>query len=327
MSAEGDIGLVDPGLRRPSGASRPRAAVVLGAGGARGLAHIGVLEALEERGYEIAAIAGSSMGALVGAMYAAGRLDDYKAWAFGHDKREIFALLDFAYGQGGLFKGERIMAALREIVGDVTIESLPIPYVAVATDIQSQRELWLTRGSLFDAVRASIAIPGIFTPIRIAGRDLVDGGLLDPLPIAATRHALVDLVVAVDVNARTPRRMPGAPAEPEPEPEPVQIDAGPRVRLGAWLSALTERRRVAPAGSQQGIFDLMLRSLDTMQGQISRLQAALDPPDVLVRVPRASAAFYEFWRARELAGLGNDLAHRALDTLVENDAEGARSGR
>ncbi|MBS7458822.1 patatin-like phospholipase family protein [Coralloluteibacterium stylophorae] len=306
---------VERGGVEPGGA-RPRVALVLGAGGARGLAHVGVIQALEARGYEIAAIAGTSMGALVGAMYAAGKLDEYRAWAFAHDKREIIGLLDFAYGQGGLFKGERIIGALREMVGDIDIESLPLPYVAVATDIQTQRELWLTRGSLFDAVRASIAIPGIFTPITIAGRELVDGGLLDPLPIAATRHALVDLVVAVDVNARSPRRLPGLPAEPEPEPEPLDVGGGPRARMAALLGGLLERRRPGEP-PRPGMLDLMLRSLDTMQGQISRLQAALDPPDVLVRVPRTSANFYEFWRARELAELGERIAGDALDALVE----------
>lgn len=304
-----------PGAVQPGG-SPPRVALVLGAGGARGLAHIGVIQALEARGYQIAAIAGSSMGALVGATYAAGKFDAYRAWAFSHTKREVFGLLDFAYGQGGLFKGERVIGALRELVGDMAIEHLPIPYLAVATDIQAQRELWLTRGSLFDAVRASIAIPGIFTPVVVAGRELVDGGLLAPLPIAATRHALVDLVVAVDVNARTPRRMPGSPAQPEPEPAPLMVDAGARARMLAWFGGLVERRRPPRAEPvPTGMLELMLRSLDTMQGQISRLQAAMDPPDVLVRVPRGSAAFYEFWRAEELAEMGRELTDKALDEL------------
>lgn len=302
---------------------RPRVALVLGSGGARGLAHIGVIEALLARGYEISGLAGSSMGALVGAMYASGHLEAYKAWAFSHDKRVVFSLVDFAYGQAGLIKGDRVIAALREMVGDVRIEDLPIPYLAVTTDIQAQREFWLTHGSLFDAVRASIAIPGVFTPVTLNGRELVDGGLLNPLPVAATRYAQADLVVAVDVNARTLRRLPGTLAQLEADPEEQGLsDSGMRARMTTWLSGLADAKRTVLAVAPQtaGMVELMLRSLDTMQGQISRLQIALDPPDVLVQVPRSSAASYEFWRARELAELGAELASKALDELEERSA-------
>ena len=175
-------------------------ALVLGAGGARGIAHVGVIQALEARGYRIAGIAGASMGSLVGGIYAAGRLNEYSEWARGLQRGDVLRLLDFAFGYPGLIRGERVIGALRELVGEHLIEELPIPYVAVATDLVRQREVWLTRGKLFDAIRASIAIPMVFTPHEFDGRELVDGGLLSPVPIAATRAMRADRVIAVDVN-------------------------------------------------------------------------------------------------------------------------------
>ena len=179
-------------------------ALVLGSGGARGLAHIGVIEALEQAGFRIAAIAGASMGALVGGIHAAGRLHDYRDWVTTLKRSDVVRLLDFAFGHPGLIKGEKLIGVMRELVGEHRIEELPIPFTAVATDLATQREVWLNRGPLFDAIRASIAIPMVFTPHRIGGRELVDGGLLAPLPIAATRLTHVDMVVAVDVNDRVP---------------------------------------------------------------------------------------------------------------------------
>jgi NTE family protein len=265
-----------------------RIALVLGAGGARGLAHIGVIEALEARGFSIAAIAGASMGALVGGIHAAGHLPAYRDWIEAQQRSDILRLLDVAFGAAGLIRGERVIATLRELVGEHRIEDLPIPFVAVATDLATQREVWLQSGPLFDAIRASIAIPMVFTPHVVDGRELVDGGLLAPVPLTATRGFRCDAVIAVDLNGRSPR-VPGAPAPPVP-PVPT---VGPRA-FGAML-------------------DLMSRSLDTMHSQMARLQLAQDPPDLVIRLPRDAAAFYEYWRARELRELGRRAAEAALD--------------
>ncbi|KFN49822.1 hypothetical protein P873_08860 [Arenimonas composti TR7-09 = DSM 18010] len=324
---------------------RGRIALVLGAGGARGLAHIGVLQVLRERGYEVAGISGSSMGALVGGIFAAGRLDEYCDWACALERRGVLRLLDFAFGSPGLFHGERVIGALRELVGDHRIEELPIPYVAVATDLARQREVWLTRGRLFDAIRASIAIPMIFTPHRVGRRDLVDGGLLAPVPIAPTRAMHVDRVIAVDVNAPAPwnNPLPQAVASPSPAPAVTATDThaadrdasageagsesalvagevagGPRLRerMAAIWESIVHRAESEPAPAApkpHGLVDLMARSLDTMQAQMARIQLAQDPPDLLIQVSGESALFYEFWRARELVELGRDAAERALD--------------
>lgn len=300
-------------------ARRKRVALVLGAGGARGLAHIGVIEALEARGFEIAAIAGSSMGALVGGIHAAGKLEAYRDWADRLVRNDVLRLLDVTFGASGLIRGERVIGTLRELVGDHRIEGLPIPYVAVATDLATQREVWFQHGPLFDAIRASIAIPMVFTPHEVNGRELVDGGLLAPLPLAATRGFHCDYVVAVDLNARSPRVPPSEPV-PLRESEMFNDDA-PLVaanwksRVASWFSAPAPANGPAvpaPAGGIASLLDLMSRSMDTMHSQMTRLQVAQDPPDLVIRIPRDSATFYEFWRARELRERGRELAEEAL---------------
>jgi NTE family protein len=308
-------------------AKSPRVALVLGSGGARGLAHIGVIEELEAAGFQIAATAGASMGALVGGIHAAGRLADYRDWVGALERGDVLRLLDFAFGHPGLIKGEKLIGVMKELVGEHRIEELPIPFTAVATDLATQREVWLNRGPLFDAIRASIAIPMVFTPHRVGGRELVDGGLLAPLPIAATRQNHADLVIAVDVNDRVPaalrhfrRQQRGAATLPEPEPPPAVVDDSLRARVSALVESLFEKRAAAPA--QPGLLDLMSRSLDTMQAQLSRLQLALDPPDVLIRVPRDTCMFHEYWRAREVIEVGREAARHALQALRGGDATG-----
>lgn len=297
----------------------PSVALVLGAGGARGLAHIGVIEAIEARGLRIAAIAGTSMGALVGGIYASGQLPAYRDWALGLTRSDVFRLLDFGIGRPGLFTGDRLMAELQQIVGQHRIESLPIPFTAVATDLRAQREVWLTQGPLFDAIRASMAIPLVFTPVKLGGRELVDGGLLNPVPIAAMRQALVDVVIAVDVNART-----ASARTRESQPANGGARESARLPVAAGGEADAEEETVGSmfaqwftrkAGEQAktGLVDLMARSLDTMQGQLSRMQLAFDPPDILIRIARDSSFFYEFWRTGELIEIGRKQADHALD--------------
>ncbi len=302
----------------------PSVALVLGSGGARGLAHIGVIEAIEARGLRIVAIAGSSMGALVGGIYASGRLPAYRDWALELTRTDVFRLLDFGIGRPGLFTGDRLMDELEEIVGQHRIESLPIPFTAVATDLRAQREVWLTRGPLFDAIRASMAIPLVFTPVKLGGRELVDGGLLNPVPIAAMRQALADVVVAVDVNVRA-ANAPAANAHghearraltgsQDPAQLPVATGAeeeADKDTAGSMFAQWFTRKAAEQA--QTGLIDLMARSLDTMQGQLSRMQLAFDPPDILVRISRDSSFFYEFWRTRELIEIGRQQADHALD--------------
>ena len=181
----------------------PTVALTLGSGGARGMAHMGVIQWLEEHDFEIISISGSSIGALVGGIYAAGKLPLYRDWVCGLERSNILKLLDLSFSRTGIFKGERIMAHLKDMLGDVRIEDLPIPYTAVATDINRERAVWLNEGSLFDAIRSSIAVPTVFTPHYHQGLWLVDGGLVDPVPVAATRNVHADVSIAVNLNQPT----------------------------------------------------------------------------------------------------------------------------
>lgn len=177
-----------------------RVALVLGSGGARGYAHIGVIQELEARGYEIACVAGCSMGAVVGGIYAAGKLDEYREWTESLDYLDVLRLLDVSFRLGAI-RGEKVFGRIREIVGEIDIEQLPIPFTAVATDLTNQQEIWFQEGCLHQAMRASAAIPSLFTPVMQGNRMLVDGGILNPLPIVPVVSSHCDLIIAVNLNA------------------------------------------------------------------------------------------------------------------------------
>ena len=285
-------------------------ALALGAGGARGLAQIGVIEALQARGLRIGAIAGSSSGALVGGACAAGKLGELRDWLQRTNRAGMLRLLDPGFGRPALFTGNRLVAALREVVGTPRIEDLPIDFTAVAVDLIRQREVWLRQGDLWDAVRASFAIPGLFTPFVVHGRELVDGGLLAPLPITATRMSDAHRLIAVDMHG-FPKVPSGQLArDDDPQPEPANaierfIDRHFGDDEDSTDAPLPDRRL--------GLTDVMARALDTMQAQIARVQMALDPPELLIRIPRDACQFYEFWRAAELIEVGRREAELALD--------------
>lgn len=265
-----------------------------------------MIEVLQARGLDIEAVAGTSCGALVGGAFAAGKLDELRDWMTRTSRREMLRLLDPGLGRPAMFTGTRLVRALREVVGEPRIEDLPIDFTAVAVDLLRQREVWLRRGDLWDALRASFAIPGIFTPLNMGGMELVDGGLLAPLPITATHLAGAHRVVAVDIHGSTPQR----------RDEPVRVvDAKadePAVGLlGRWMDRFGEE--AATPTHRFGLMEVMSRALDTMQERIARVQLALEPPELLIRIPRDACQFYEFWRAAELIDIGRREAEKALD--------------
>jgi len=318
--------------------------VVLGSGGARGYAHIGVIEELIEQGFDIRSVAGSSMGALVGGVYAAGKLREYREWVRTLQKLDVLRLVDWSWRGGGLIKGERIIGALKELVGETDIEQLPLAYTAVAVDIDAEREVWFSRGSLFEAIRASISIPTVFRPHYYEGRRLVDGGLLNPVPITPTLRDFTDFTIAVDVNApeempsqrevpvTRPEREPPAPhiysdieaalgAEAAPslpaELTPPRALGGYRHQFAQLLERMLERRsrRVAIPAShmpEMGMVELFARSLDTVQATLTRFKLAAQPADLLIEIPRDACAFYEFHRAEELIEVGRQRTREAL---------------
>ncbi|MGN2243514.1 patatin-like phospholipase family protein [Frateuria sp. GZRR33] len=292
-------------MSQPAPADAPRqptVALALGAGGAKGLAHIGVIEEIERQGYTIGAIAGSSMGALIGGIYAMGKLDVYRDWVCKLARFDVLRLVDWTF-RGGLIKGERIIETLRELIGDARIEDLPLAYTAVATDIDREREVWLTRGQLFDAIRASIAIPTIFRPHTIEGRRLVDGALLNPVPVTPLIRERAEIVFAISLDGPSGALVaPERDAEAEPGPEP------------GWLRRLFSHGEDKPARVHEpGALALLNQSMDLMQSNLSRLRLAAYEPDLLIEIPRDAAATYEFYRASELIELGRTRTREALE--------------
>ncbi len=294
----------------PRIASGEPVALALGAGGARGLAQIGVIEALQARGMNIVAVAGSSSGALIGGVFAAGKLAEFGARLAGMSRGEFLRLLaQPAFEADGLVRGDRLVDAMREVVGDPLIETLPIDFVAVAVDLLRQREVWLRSGPLWPALRASFAFPGVFTPGNVHGRDLVDGGLLAPLPIAATRLSDAHRLIAVDMHG-WPEKPSGHPTQ-QGDQEAAQPAPS---ALGRWMGRQLDRVRDSEEDEPgMSLTEVMGRSVDIMQGQIARVQMALDPPELVIRIPRDACQFYEFWRAAELIDIGRREAEKALD--------------
>jgi NTE family protein len=321
-----------------------RVALALGSGGARGYAHIGVINELHERGHEIVGIAGSSMGALVGGLEAAGKLDQYTTWAGSLTQRAVLRLLDPSIASAGVLRAEKILDGVREILGEVTIEDLPIPYTSVATDLITGKSVWIQRGPVDDAIRASIAIPGLITPHVLNGRLLGDGGILDPLPMAPIAAVAADVTIAVSVSGD--------------DPEARTRDKESRQSGGDWLnrmwrssSSLLDTRAarslldtatgravlgrfavaddepvetsLGPAVPKLGAFEVMNRVIDIAQAALARHTLAAYPPDLLIEVPRTVCRSLDFHRAYEVIEIGQELASVALESLADSENRSA----
>jgi len=292
-----------------------RVSLVLSAGGARGYAHIGAIEELEARGFTIGAIAGSSMGALVGGLYALGTLPQYRDWVLSLDFFDVLRLVDFGFSEAGMIKGDRVFERMSYLFGDARIEDLPVPFTAVATDLHRQKEVWLREGSVKTAIRASLAIPMVLTPVWLDNRLLVDGGVLNPLPVAATVLDQTDLVVAVDVNAshgNRPGTRPPAPPPAEEQDRQAAFQAG----IAGFLNSVgwSTRRR---SGHELGMFEVTYQVLETMQQSITRYKIAGYSPDILVQVPATGFNFYDFHKAYDLIEMGRRETAAALDKAAD----------
>lgn len=324
--------------RRPGGPARARVALALGSGGARGYAHIGVINELRDRGYEIVGIAGSSMGALVGGLQAAGRLDDFAAWAKDLTQRAVLRLLDPSITAAGVLRAEKILDAVRDILGEASIEELPIPYTAVTTDLIAGKSVWLQRGPVDEAIRASIAIPGMIAPHVVDGRLLADGGILDPLPMAPIAAVNADLTIAVSLSGSETEAEREAESNPATEwlnrmvRNTTALFDGVLNRFGASVpedeieSQTAEvEQPIEPAAEPEapklgGRFEVMNRTIDIAQAALARHTLAAYPPDLLIEVPRSACRSLEFHRAAEVIDFGRDLASRTLDTLDPPDS-------
>lgn len=304
--------------------------LALGSGSARGLAHIGVLRALDEAGLAVQAIAGSSIGALIGAIAASGRLGDVEERFLAFDWRAIAGLLDPVFPRSGLIDGHKITEFVRAHVPAARIEDLPIPFRAVTTDLHTGQEVVIASGDLIEAVRASIAVPGIFTPVRSGARVLLDGGLVNPVPVSVVRAMGADTVIAVDLNhdiaTRRVRRAaapkPAGPAVPPPPPAETLAGRGRFQQLGGAVMAERLRALGSPALAQfnawlrrdtlPGIFDVLLGSIDIMQARITQANLREYPPDLLIQPTLGQVRFMEYDRAGTIIEAGYACARDQL---------------
>ncbi|MDG4665995.1 patatin-like phospholipase family protein [Mycobacterium sp. 236(2023)] len=319
-----------------------RVALALGSGGARGYAHIGVINELRERGHEVVGIAGSSMGALVGGLEAADKLDEFAVWASSLTQRAVLRLLDPSITSAGVLRAEKILDAVREILGEITIEELPIPYTSVATDLITGKSVWMQRGPVDDAIRASIAIPGVITPHVLDGRLLADGGILDPLPMAPIAAVNADVTIAVSISGEDPEaqrreresrpptadwlnrmwRSSSSLLDTKAARSLLETPTG-RAVLGRFVAgddeplAVPEDEPNLPDIPKLGGFEVMYRVIDIAQAALARHTLAAYPPDLLIEVPRTVCRSLDFHRANEIIEIGQELASVALDALDE----------
>ncbi|SEG21340.1 patatin-like phospholipase family protein [Algoriphagus boritolerans] len=287
--------------------------LVLSSGGARGLAHVGVIEELENRGYEIAEIAGCSAGALVGGMYAAGKMPEFKDWICNLDRLDVFSLMDFTFSSRGFIKGEKVYNALKKVVKDCQIEDLPIPFSCNAVDYRTGQEVVFREGSLYAAIRASGSIPSVFQPARHHRHEFIDGGVVNPVPISLITNHENRLLVVVEVNG---------PEIHYIEP-PKKDEKGNRfLTIPGWLQDYRiKMRQFFPEGIKEekstslSSLNLLTRSFDLLQDRFCQLLIEKYPVDVMVRVSRKQAGTLEFHRAAEMVEIGRQKAKEALDQL------------
>jgi NTE family protein len=288
--------------------------LVLSSGGARGCAHIGIIEVLEEEGFTIKSIAGSSMGAVVGGIHAAGKLPEYKEWIMHLDRMEVFKLLDFTFSTQGFIRGDRVFNEMKKFIADCKIENLHIPFAAVAVDVVNRKEVVFTRGSLYTALRASASIPSVLKPSLIDGVELVDGGVLNPIPIAHVPQR-ADLLVVADVNASIPYQMPEGFG---PKAKKKGADNGYLHQLEQWKGKIMEMmpdkfwaEKEKPS-KRLSYFDMVNLSVNLMQDRISDFIIERHQPDILVNFSRDACATFEFYRAAELIAAGRQQAKKAI---------------
>jgi NTE family protein len=298
---------------------RPIIGLALGGGAARGFAHIGVLRTLIAKGLTPDIITGTSIGAVVGGCYAAGKLDDIEAWARSLTRRNLLSYLDVSFSGSGLLSGSKLADKLTEGIGDLTIDKLPVRYAAIATEIGTGHEIWITRGRLSDALRASYALPGIFPPIRLGERWLVDGALVNPVPVSVARALGARLVIAVNVNTDMFGRgttVPDQGGDPGPGPA-VEEEVAKGGLFGLFGSEKSVKRRLFGTAGRPGLSTVMVEAFNIMQDRITRARLAGDPPDVLVSPRVGRIGLFDFHHAEQAITLGAEATERALEGLDE----------
>ena len=282
--------------------------LVLSSGGARGIAHIGVIEELEKLGYNITSVTGTSIGSVIGAFYACGQLSVYRDWVLDLSKTDIYRLMDFTLDSKGFIKGFKVFRELKKIIPDRDISELDIPFTAIATDIFNRNEIVLNKGSMYDAIRASVAIPGFITPYRSGKKEYFDGGLINPMPLNKTIITNNEQIVAVNLNHWDPNFKPID--ENEKKKEHQRFD----FIINKWDSFIGTKLKKPQSTSQKaGMIKLFSEMFDLMQEQITSFHLQETPPDLLVKIPRNACNTFDFHKSRQLIELGRTAVHKALE--------------
>jgi len=285
---------------------KQKIALVLSGGGARGTAHIGVIEELLKHDYEISSIAGTSMGSLIGGMYALGKMDEFKQWICTLDKRKVFNLLDFSIGQQGLIKAEKVLKTMQEFAADTNIENLSIPYAAVAADIANRKEVVFREGSLYQAIRASIAIPSVITPVKTETGVLVDGGVMNNIPVNHVQRTEGDLLVVVDVNADIPVQFPAKTEKEKTESKSIY-----QKKIQEFYSHL-HKTNPLQKNEKLSYINVVNQSINLMIYHIAQLHLEQYTPDIKIEISRNSCGTYDFYKADELVEIGRLAAQESL---------------
>jgi NTE family protein len=279
--------------------------LVLGAGGARGMAHIGIIEELEKDGHEIVEIVGCSMGAVVGGVYCAGHLNEYKEWLLALTKSAVFKLMDFTLTTRGFLKGERIFSHILDMFGTHQIENFDIPFTAVAFDLHQHNEVYFTKGDLYQALRASISIPGIFTPVYLKEQILVDGGVANPLPLNLIKKPAADdhFTIAVNINAHAKTSLPVKQDMIEEKDEKTS---------NSWPFNLSIFKKNHESTPSLSLIELLQTSYDTTQDRVTKLMIDQYKPDLLIEIPRSTCGIFEFYKAKDLIELGRSEYKKSI---------------
>jgi len=282
--------------------------LVLGSGGARGLAHIGVIKWLEENNFEIKSISGCSIGSLIGGVYAAGKLDQLEAWMVSLNKTDIASLLDLSWGSGGVFKGDKIINTLVGLLDDIQIENLSLPFTAVAADIVTEKEVWINTGSLFNAIRASVSLPLFFTPVKNGDSILIDGGVLNPVPIAPTFNDDTDLTIAVNLGGAIIKKDIEAKNDFDEYKDIAQFQG----RIKKFIENFDLSIQKSDTKNLT-MYEVADKAFDTMQSSIAKI--ASYPPDLEIEIARNACGTLEFDRSAEMIKLGYTKAQLAYDSI------------
>ncbi|MGJ7027453.1 patatin-like phospholipase family protein [Petrimonas sulfuriphila] len=279
-------------------------ALVLSSGGSRGLTHIGVINELVKQGFQITSVSGSSIGSVIGGLYAMGKLHEYTEWVSTFNKMDIWGFMDFTLTTNGLLKGERVFDKMKTFIPDMNIEDMPIPFAAVATDILHEKEVVFTKGSFYEAARASIAIPAVFTPVKYTDTILVDGGVLNPIPIEHVLRKNGDILIVVNLYGEKKVDIPK---------EKNTYNGYLNRLMNALLTLISTGDK-----SSKGYYSLLSSTTSAMIHKIAKMSIEKHKPDIIINIPYDAANTFDFYRAKELIELGESAAKEAIINYLEN---------